>query len=63
MADFAKGIYVDTYHGDFGDIINLSINVDRIKENPVTDKGYVKIQLKKAKSGEWYQQLNEYKKG
>lgn len=63
MADFAKGVFIDTYHGDYGDIINLSIHTEKIKENPITEKGYVKISLKKAKSGEWYAALNEYKKG
>lgn len=64
MADFAKGIYTDTFHGDYGDIINMSIHVDKIKENPVSDKGYVKIQIKKSKEkNEWYAVINEYKKG
>lgn len=63
MAEFAKGIYLDTYHGEYGDIINASINVEKIKENPIDDKGYVKIAIKKAKSGDWYQQLKENKKG
>lgn len=62
--EFAKGVFIDTYHGDYGDIINMSIHVDRIKENPVSDKGYVKIQIKKSKEKqEWYAALNEYKKG
>ncbi|MBE7084246.1 MAG: hypothetical protein E7373_06585 [Clostridiales bacterium] len=62
--EFPKGIYTDTFHGDYGDIINMSIHVDKIKENPVSDKGYIKIQIKKSKEkNEWYAVLNEYKKG
>lgn len=62
MGEFANGIKVNTFHGDYDDIINVGINVNEIKDNPVNEKGFVNISIKKAKSGDWYQQLNEYKK-
>lgn len=60
--NFANGIKVRTYHSTYGDIINLGIDVEKIKENPINENGFVNITLKKGKSGDWYQNLNEYKK-
>lgn len=61
--EFAKGINIKTVKTQYGEIIKLGINVEKIKENPLNGE-WLNIDLKKSKEkDEWYQCINEYKKG
>jgi hypothetical protein len=62
MADFAKGINVKEKTFDNGNsIINISINVEQIFENPINNEKYVNIILKRGKeSGKLYAINNEF---
>lgn len=62
--EFAKGINVKTVKFDNGgEIIKLGINIKKIQENNI-EGDWLNIDIKKGKeSGEWYQCINEYKKG
>ena len=62
MADFAKGINIKEKVFDNGNsIINISINVEQIFENPINNEKYVNITLKRCKeSGKLYAINNEF---
>lgn len=61
--NFAKGINVKTVKTQYGEIIKLGINKIAIMENP-TEGDWLNIDLKKSKEkDEWYQCINEFKKG
>lgn len=60
MAEFAKGINVKVVNTKFGEIIKLGINLEQFGEqNPINERGYINVELKKAKSGEYYATLQE----
>ena len=62
MADFAKGINIKEKVFEGGNsIINISINVEQIFENPINNEKYVNITLKRGKeSGKLYAINNEF---
>ena len=61
--EFAKGINVKTVKTQYGEIIKLGINLKTIQENN-TGGDWLNIDLKKSKEkDEWYQSINDYKKG
>lgn len=61
--EFAKGINVKTVKTQYGEIIKLGINLKTIQENN-TEGDWLNIDLKKSKEkDEWYQSINDYKKG
>lgn len=62
--EFAKGIKVKTVRFDNGgEIIKLGINLKQIQENKV-EGDWLNVDIKRGReSGEWYQCLNDYKKG
>ena len=62
MADFAKGINIKEKTFDNGNsIINISINVEQIFENPINNEKYVNITLKRGKeSRKLYAINNEF---
>lgn len=60
MAEFAKGINVKVVNTKFGEIIKLGVNLEQFGEqNPINERGYINIELKKAKNGEYYVTLQE----
>lgn len=62
MVEFAKGIKVKTVTTQYGEIIKLGIDTEKIKENPLNGT-WLNIDLKKSKEkDEWYQSINDYKK-
>lgn len=62
MADFAKGINIKEKTFDNGNsIINISINVEQIFENPINNEKFVNITIKRGKeSGKLYAINNEF---
>ena len=59
MAEFAKGINVKVVNTKFGEIIKLGVNLEQFGENPINERGYINVELKKSKSGEYYMSLQE----
>lgn len=59
MAEFAKGVNVKVVNTKFGEIIKLGINLEQFGENPINERGYINVELKKARSGEYYVSLQE----
>lgn len=60
MAEFAKGINVKTIKTKFGEIIKLGINAEQFVEgNEINESGFINIELKKSKSGEFYAVIPE----
>lgn len=60
--EFAKGINIRTVKTQYGEIIKLGIDTEKIKENPLNGT-WLNIDLKKSKEkDEWYQSINDYKK-
>jgi hypothetical protein len=61
MADFAKGITIKEKTFDNGSIINMSIDVTQVMENPINNDRYINITIKRGKeSGKLYAVNNEF---
>lgn len=62
MADFAKGINIKEKVFEGGNsIINMSIHIEQIFENPINNEKYVNITIKRGKeSGKLYAINNEF---
>ena len=61
MADFAKGITIKEKTFDNGSIINMSIDVTQIMENPINNDRFINLTLKRGKeSGKLYAINNEF---
>lgn len=61
--EFVKGLSVKQVETKFGDIIKLGVNLEQFCENEVNENGFINIEIKKAKSGNYYavvaQQFNK----
>lgn len=60
---FADGLSIKSAQTQYGEIIKLGINYEKFTEflaKYVNERGYVNIDLKKGKSGNWYSELNTY---
>ena len=57
--EFAKGVFVKEVAN--GQIVNLSINVEKFCENDINEAGYINIDLKKSKDGKLYAVINDWK--
>lgn len=62
MADFAKGINIKEKVFEGGNsIINMSIDVSQIMENPINNERFINITIKRGKeSGKLYAINNEF---
>ena len=61
MADFAKGITIKEKTFENGSIINMSIDVTQVMENPINNDRYINITIKRGKeSGKLYAINNEF---
>ena len=62
MADFAKGITIKEKVFESGtSIINMSIYVTQVMENPINNDRYINITIKRGKeSGKLYATNNEF---
>lgn len=60
MAEFAKGVNCKTIKTKFGEIIKLGVNLEQFGEgNPINESGFINIEIKKGKSGDFYVVLAE----
>ncbi len=62
MVEFAKGIKVkEKTFTNGGSVINLSIDLESVRENPINNNRYINLQIKRGKeSGKLYAVNNEY---
>ena len=62
MADFAKGITIKEKTFESGtSIINMSIDVSQVMDNPINNDRYINITIKRGKeSGKLYAINNEF---
>lgn len=62
---FADGIKIKSYQTKYGEILKFGIKSDDFMEflaKHTNDRGYCNIDVLKGKSGNWYGELNQYKK-
>lgn len=59
--NFAKGVTVKTIKKDNWEIIKLGCEHEKFYENPINERGYINIVLKRSKKGEWYACQDDYK--
>lgn len=52
--EFAKGVSCRHLETKFGDIIKLGVNVEQFCENEINEQGFVNIEIKKSKKGEYF---------
>ena len=62
MADFAKGINIKEKVFEGGNsIINMSIDVSQIMENPINNDRFINVTIKRSKKNDkLYAVINEY---
>lgn len=61
MAEFAKGIRVKSQKTKYGEIIKLGINLEEFTENPINERGFINIDILRAKTdNKPYAVLNTY---
>ena len=60
--EFAKGIKLNEKRFDNGDVIvNMSIDVSQIMENPINNDRFINVTIKRSKKNEkLYAVINEY---
>jgi hypothetical protein len=60
--EFAKGIKLNEKRFDNGDaIVNMSIDVSQIMENPINNDKFINVTIKRSKKNEkLYAVINEY---
>ena len=60
--EFAKGIKLNEKRFDNGDaIVNMSIDVSQIMENPINNDRFINVTIKRSKKNEkLYAVINEY---
>lgn len=61
MANFAKGMRVKSQQTKYGEIIKLGINLEEFSENPINERGYINIDILRAKTdNKPYAVINTY---
>ena len=66
MAEMVKGFFLKTPHENAPDWVKrkVSVNVEQFSEylrDHANEKGFVNFDLKEAKTGHWYLQLDKWK--
>lgn len=62
---FPDGFRVKSVETRFGELLKVSIKSNEFMDflaKYTNDKGYLNIDIKKGQSGNWYSELNTYKK-
>lgn len=61
MVEFAKGVKINAVKTKYGEIIKVGINFEEFVNNPITDSGYINFDIKTAKTGKKYAEINNFK--
>ncbi len=59
---FPEGVRLTTVETKYGEILKLGFKMEKFKENPVNEKGYLNIDILTSKEGKKYLAINEYSK-
>lgn len=57
---FAKGVNIKSVQTAFGEILKVGINFAQFTDNPIKDSGWLNLDFKKSKNGNWYAEINNY---
>ena len=60
-ANFAKGVNVKVVKTQYGEIIKVGINCEKVGENPINDDGWINIDILTSKNGKKYAVVDTYK--
>jgi hypothetical protein len=60
-ANFAKGVNVKVVNTQYGEIIKLGINYEKVGENPINDDGWINLDILTSKNGKKYAVIDTYK--
>lgn len=59
--NFAKGVNVKVVKTQYGEIIKLGINYEKVGENPINDDGWINLDILTSKNGKKYAVVDDYK--
>ena len=60
-ANFAKGVNVKVVNTQYGEIIKLGINYEKVGENPINDDGWINLDILTSKNGKKYAVVDTFK--
>ena len=60
-ANFAKGVNVKVVNTQYGEIIKLGINYEKVGENPINDDGWINLDILTSQNGKKYAVVDTYK--
>lgn len=60
--EFAVGFKPKTIPTEYGEIIDLGIDTNRLHENYINERGWLNVSILKSKNGNWYVKQNTYRK-
>ena len=63
MVDFAKGVNVKAVQTKYGEIIKIGIKLEDFANNFINENGFINFDIKTAKNGNKYAEIDNYKKG
>lgn len=63
MVDFAKGVNIKTVQTKYGEIIKVGIKLEDFANNFINENGFINFDIKTAKNGNKYAEIDNYKKG
>ena len=59
--NFAKGVNVKVVKTQYGEIIKVGINYEKVGENPINDDGWINLDILTSKNGKKYAVVDDYK--
>ena len=59
--NFAKGVNVKVVKTQYGEIIKLGINYEKVGDNPINDDGWINLAILTSKNGKKYAVVDTYR--
>lgn len=59
--NFAKGVNVKVVKTQYGEIIKLGINYEKVGDNPINEDGWINLDILTSKNGKKYAVVDTYK--
>ena len=59
--NFAKGVNVKVVKTQYGEIIKLGINYEKVGDNPINEDGWINLDILTSKNGKKYAVVDDYK--
>lgn len=60
-ANFAKGVSVKVVKTQYGEIIKVGINYEKVGDNPINEDGWINLDILTSKNGKKYAVVDDYK--